>query len=248
MLILKRKSIEGCLGISMSQVRLQHGRGSFSAFTMLAFVILSLFFLQAIGIAFIQLGIPMWLAILIVPGSLLGSLVNIPLYTIESDPAPCTEEPYIQFWGVSYQVFYPECPGETQISINLGGAIIPILVSGYLILMNLAAPVQFAISVAIVTLAVHRVARIEPNVGILTPAFLPALVAVFVTIAMIAIAPGFYNAYAIAYVSGTLGTLIGADILNLGKLSKLKTGKASIGGAGTWDGVFLTGILAVFLL
>ncbi len=60
--------------------------------------------------------------------------------------------------------------------------------------------------------------------------------------------PGAYNLYAIAYVSGTLGTLIGADLLNLGKLSQLRVGSASIGGAGTWDGVFLTGILAVFLL
>ncbi|MFW9834138.1 MAG: DUF1614 domain-containing protein [Candidatus Thorarchaeota archaeon] len=232
----------------MSQVRLQHGRGSFSAFTIIAFAMLSLFFLQAVGIAFLQLGIPLWLAILIIPGSLIGSMVNIPLYTIESDPTPCTNETHVYNWGVSYQVFQPECPGETQISINLGGAIIPIAVSAYLIAMNIFGIIQFAVAVTIVALIVHRFARIEPNVGILTPGLLPALVAVFVTIAMIAIAPGLYNGYAIAYVSGTLGTLIGADIMNLGKLSSLRTGKASIGGAGTWDGVFLTGILAVFLL
>jgi uncharacterized membrane protein len=232
----------------MSQVRLQHGKGSFSAFTVLAFAILTLFFLQAAGMAFIQLGIPMWLAILIIPGSLLGSVVNIPLYTIKSDSAPCIEDSHFPYWGVSYQVFQPECPGETEISINLGGAIIPIFVSGYLILMNLTAVVQFLVATAIVAIIVHRVARIEPSVGILTPGFLPALAAVFMTIAIIAIAPGPYNAYAIAYVCGTLGTLIGADLLNLNKLSMLRTGKASIGGAGTWDGVFLTGILAVFLL
>jgi uncharacterized membrane protein len=232
----------------MSQVRLQHGRGSFSAFTIIAFAILSLFFLQAAGVAFLQLGIPLWLAILIIPGSLIGSMVNIPLYTIESDPTPCTNETHVYNWGVSYQVFQPECPGETQISINLGGAIIPIAVSAYLIAMNIFGVIQFAIAVTIVALIVHRFAKIEPNVGILTPGLLPALVAVFVTIAMIALAPGLYNGYAIAYVSGTLGTLIGADIMNLGKMSSLRTGKASIGGAGTWDGVFLTGILAVFLL
>ena len=232
----------------MSQVRLQHGKRSFSAFTILAFAIISLFLLQAIGIAFLQLGIPMWLAILIVPGSLVGSLINIPLYTIESDSAPCTEDSHVQYWGINYQVFHPECPGETQISINLGGAIIPIFVSGYLILVNITAVVQFIVAITIVALIVHRVARIEPNVGILTPGFLPALAAVFITIVILAIAPGSYNGYAIAYVCGTLGTLIGADLLNLNKLSRLRTGKASIGGAGTWDGVFLTGILAVFLL
>ncbi|RDE15997.1 MAG: hypothetical protein C4K48_02575 [Candidatus Thorarchaeota archaeon] len=232
----------------MSQVRLQHGRGSFSVFTILAFTILSLFFLQAVDIAFVQLGIPIWLAIIIIPGSLLGSLINIPLYTIESDSTPCTEAPHVQYWGVSYQVVQPDCPGKTRISINLGGAVIPVAVSTYLIFMNLVAFLQFLIAVTVVTLVVHRVARIQPDVGILTPGFLPALVAVFVTIVLLAVAPGAYNGYAIAYVSGTLGTLIGADILNLGKLSNLRTGSASIGGAGTWDGVFLTGILAVFLL
>ena len=232
----------------MSEVRLQHGRRSFSGFTILAFAILTLFFFQAAGAAFIQLGIPIWIAILIIPGSLIGSVVNIPLYKIESNPEPCTEESHISYYGVNYQVVQPDCPGETQISINLGGAIIPMLVSGYLILINLTAVLQFAITITIIALIVHRVARIVPDVGILTPGFLPAIAAVFITLLFYTIMPGSYNAYALAYVCGTLGTLIGADILNLNKLSQLRTGKASIGGAGTWDGVFLTGILAVFLL
>ena len=122
------------------------------------------------------------------------------------------------------------------------------LVSGYLILINLTAVLQFAITITIIALIVHRVARIVPDVGILTPGFLPAIAAVFITLLFYTIMPGSYNAYALAYVCGTLGTLIGADILNLNKLKQLRTGKASIGGAGTWDGVFLTGILAVFLL
>jgi uncharacterized membrane protein len=227
---------------------MQQKRGSFSVFTMLALAIMGLFFIQAAGIVFIQLGIPVWLAVLIVPGSLIGSVINIPLYTIKSKSEECTPEPYIYYWGVSYQVFEPDCPGETQISINVGGAIIPILVSGYLLIMNYVEMLQIVIAVVVVTLVVHRVARIEPNVGILTPGFLPALVAVFATIAVALVFPWSYNLYAIAYIAGTLGTLIGADILNLNKLSQLKTGNASIGGAGTWDGVFLTGILAVFLL
>jgi len=51
----------------------------------------------------------------------------------------------------------------------------------------------------------------------------------------------------ITYVSGTLGTLIGADLSNLGEIPDLGAPVASIGGAGTFDGVFLTGIIAVFL-
>jgi len=51
----------------------------------------------------------------------------------------------------------------------------------------------------------------------------------------------------VAYVSGVLGTLIGADIANLDKIRGLGAPVASIGGAGTFDGIFLTGILAVLL-
>jgi uncharacterized membrane protein len=51
----------------------------------------------------------------------------------------------------------------------------------------------------------------------------------------------------IAYISGTLGTLIGADLLNLRRLGELGAPVVSIGGAGTFDGVFLAGVLAAFL-
>jgi uncharacterized membrane protein len=51
----------------------------------------------------------------------------------------------------------------------------------------------------------------------------------------------------LAYIGGSLGTLIGADLLNLGNLQGLGAPVASIGGAGTFDGIFVTGILAVLI-
>ena len=51
----------------------------------------------------------------------------------------------------------------------------------------------------------------------------------------------------LAYISGTLGVLIGADLMRLRDVRKLATPFASIGGAGTFDGIFLTGIIAVLL-
>jgi len=51
----------------------------------------------------------------------------------------------------------------------------------------------------------------------------------------------------LAYIAGSLGTLIGADLLNLRKIRGLGAPLASIGGSGTFDGIFLTGILAVLL-
>jgi uncharacterized membrane protein len=44
-----------------------------------------------------------------------------------------------------------------------------------------------------------------------------------------------------------LGTLIGADLSNLGVIPQLGAPIASIGGAGTFDGVFLSGIIAALL-
>jgi uncharacterized membrane protein len=51
----------------------------------------------------------------------------------------------------------------------------------------------------------------------------------------------------IKLISGPLGILIGADILNIGKIRNLGAPVASIGGAGTFDGIFLNGIMAVRL-
>ncbi|MFW9864405.1 MAG: DUF1614 domain-containing protein [Candidatus Thorarchaeota archaeon] len=224
------------------------GRRPTSPLAILMFAMMSLFLIQAAGVAFIQIGIPIWLVILIVPGSLLGSLVNIPLYTIKAESPAMVEAPYLSEWGFSFPIIQPETPQETKISINLGGAMIPVIVSGYLVLLNLLSIVPILLATTAVTIAVHQIARIEPTMGIVTPALLPPLAAVMATLAVGLMFPGIINLYAIAYIAGTLGTLIGADFLNLGKLSQLKTDAASIGGAGTWDGVFLTGILAVVLL
>jgi len=51
-----------------------------------------------------------------------------------------------------------------------------------------------------------------------------------------------------AYTSGVFGTLFGADILNLHKISTIGARIASIGGAGTFDGIFLSGIISVLLV
>jgi uncharacterized membrane protein len=52
--------------------------------------------------------------------------------------------------------------------------------------------------------------------------------------------------FATAYIAGTLGTLIGADLLNLRRIRHLG-GVASIGGAATFDGIAVTGVFAVIL-
>jgi uncharacterized membrane protein len=52
---------------------------------------------------------------------------------------------------------------------------------------------------------------------------------------------------ALGYVAGVLGTLLGADILNLRRVRALGAPVVSIGGAGTFDGICLTGVIAVLI-
>ena len=80
------------------------------------------------------------------------------------------------------------------------------------------------------------------GVGISVPMFIPPLVA-----AVSAMVLSWRQAPPLAYIAGSMGTLIGADLLNLGKIQGLGAPIASIGGAGTYDGIFLTGIIAVLL-
>lgn len=134
-----------------------------------------------------------------------------------------------------------DAPRLSVLAVNLGGAVIPAGLSAYLLVQG-GAPLASLAGVAIVAAVVHRLARPVPNVGITVPIFVPPLVAAAVGMLLApAVAP------AVAYVAGTLGTLIGADLTNLRTLRSMGAPLASIGGAGTFDGIFVTGILAVLL-
>jgi len=119
--------------------------------------------------------------------------------------------------------------------------VIPLFLSVYLTLKNkIHAPAL--LGVAVVSLIVHLMAYPVRGVGIAVPIFIPPISATIVGILL-----SRRYAPALAYISGSMGTLIGADILNLGKIRGLGAPVASIGGAGTFDGIFLTGILAVLI-
>ena len=88
----------------------------------------------------------------------------------------------------------------------------------------------------------YRLAKPMPGVGIALPAFVPPVLAAILSVIL-----AYGHAPVIAYISGTLGTLIGADLLNIRKIEALGAPVVSIGGAGTFDGIFLNGLLAVLL-
>lgn len=171
--------------------------------------------------------------------SLLGSYVNIPVYQLP--PEPVRSGGTVFFFGVPY-VIPPvtEWPG-TVIAVNLGGAVIPTILSLYLLVKNRLYLSGIAGSV-VAAWIFNQLAHPVPGVGIALPVPVPALVALGLSLLL-----SRERAPALAYIIGTLGTLVGADLANLGKFQGLGAPVVSIGGAGTFDGIFLTGILAVLL-
>lgn len=192
-----------------------------------------------IGYAYEKMGVNRRYVFTLLLLSLLGSYVNIPVAELPAERVISGQE--ITFFGMRYIVPLVEEWPRTVIAVNVGGAVIPTLLSFYLLLKNGMYGRSF-IGVAIVAAIVHGLAQPVRGMGIAVPTFVPPLVA-----ASTALLLSRRSAPALAYIAGSLGTLIGVDLLNLGKIQGLGAPVASIGGAGTFDGIFLTGILAVLL-
>lgn len=217
-----------------------------------AILIFPLVFVTAIGATFTRLGFSWQQALLILFLTLLGSFINIPVRTLESRPMTPDYDRYVAIYGRLYRISRPV--QRTVLAINVGGALIPIVISLYLLYKSIQLTGGFQIlwlaliGVAIVTVVTKLVARPVPGLGIATPIFIPPLAALLAALGLPLLVGGVSGApVIIAYVSGTLGTLIGADLLNLHHIAELGAPMASIGGAGTFDGIFLTGIIAAFL-
>jgi uncharacterized membrane protein len=147
----------------------------------------------------------------------------------------------VEFYGMRYVVpVVVSWPG-TVLAVNVGGAVIPTLMSIYL-LIRYQLWLKAAIAAAVIAFVIHSMATPVPGIGIAVPVFAPV-----VATAILAFILSRQYAPPLAYIGGSMGTLIGADLLNLDKISDLGAPVASIGGAGTFDGIFLTGILAVLL-
>ncbi len=186
-----------------------------------------------------KLGLTPGLAFLLLFGSLMGSAINIPLFTVRGSPIEGPAAPH--YYGLL------RCPRQmftdrTLIAINIGGAVISVLFSLYLVEHSGLNLTKVITAIAFVTLMSYSMSRPITGLGI----GMPVLVAP-VTAAMAALAINPEQSPPLAYISGTLGVLIGADLLRLKDIPKLGTPLASIGGAGTFDGIFITGLIAVLL-
>lgn len=166
--------------------------------------------LDAITYAYRRIGIGQGSLFTLIWLSLLGGFVNIPVARLPGRETLGVGE--IVVFGVRYRVPVVRRQQATILAVNLGGAVIPTGLSVYLLVKN-DVWWQAAIAVAFVAAVVHAIARPVPGLGIAVPALVPPLLAAAAALALSATASA-----AVAYVSGTLGTLIGADLLNVRRL------------------------------
>lgn len=189
--------------------------------------------------AYMRLGIGSGAALILLLGSLLGGYFNIPVVDLPGQQVLTQRE--VDWFGMRYSMpVVVDWPG-TVIAVNVGGALIPGIMSIYLLIKGRLWGLG-AVAIASVAAVCHALAHPISGLGIALPVFVPSM-----TAGIVAILLSRRHGAALAYIGGSMGTLIGADLLNLGVIRRMGAPVASIGGAGTFDSVFLTGILAVLI-
>ena len=188
---------------------------------------------------FDKLGLSSHSAFVLLLCSLFGSSINLPLFSVRAQLPPQLVEK--MFYGL---LRGPQRPfsGRTRVTVNVGGGLIPAAFSLYLFTHASLDLVQTTLSILVVAAVSYRLSRPIPGLGIAMPIFVAPL-----TAALVALALGGDNPAPLAYISGSLGVLLGADLFRLRDIPRLGVALVSIGGAGTFDGIFITGLVAVLL-
>jgi uncharacterized membrane protein len=222
-----------------------HGKTMRSPLTLLLLifataVLLTLVQVGALTIAFGKLGLSGESALLLLLTSVIGSAINLPLFSMRAqagslEAAPETLRPLLEEAMRQFK-------GRTTVAVNVGGGLVPVCFSAYLMHHNPIPVFEVALSVAVVALICYRFSRPIPGLGIGMPMFVAPIAA-----ALIALTLNEEASAPLAYICGTLGVLIGADLMRTSDIRRMGVPVASIGGAGTFDGIFLTGLVAVLL-
>jgi uncharacterized membrane protein len=191
-----------------------------------------------LSIAFHKLGLSPNAVYSLLITSLLGSVINLPLFRMRSERNPAIPPP------VPFFPFLPTLHSNTHtiVAVNMGGCLIPIVFSFYLLGNTGVTLLQALQAITFVTLISYLFSRPIHGLGIGMPILVAPLSA-----ALIAVGLSPEGSAPLAYIGGTMGVLIGADLLRLKDIRRMGPPFAAIGGAGTFDGIFITGIVAVLL-
>ena len=211
---------------------------SLAIFLIFLFLIPFLIFMLP-AVAFAKLGFSPVVGLFFFWLCLVGSLINIPVYRSDAE-YPVEPDNVTMLFNQFFNVRIPHFQQQT-ISLNLGGAILPGILSLYLISRVSFQPVFMA--TVITTICSFLLSKPVKGVGVVIPAFIPPIIAAVAAL----IFSDKAEAPAVAYISGVMGTLIGADILRLHQIKRHGLSFLSIGGAGVFDGIFIVGIISVLL-
>ena len=209
-------------------------------FTLALVLLLTFIQMELVKIAFGKLGMSTSQGMLLLFASLFGSALNLPFASVRADPPEAQAETAARRSLLRMPVL--PFTGRTIIAVNVGGCLVPVVFSASLIHHFPLPAGDLLLTISLVAAVCHFLSRPVPGIGIGMPPLVAPIAA-----AIVAISVNHELAAPLAYICGTLGVLIGADILRLGDVARLGTPVAAIGGAGTFDGIFLTGIVAVLL-
>lgn len=201
-------------------------------------VLIALVQIGLLQIAFNKLGLSPSSAYLLLFSSLFGSMINLPLFTMRTDLQSPAEVRQPLFPGFPLWRF----ANRTLVALNVGGGLIPIGFSLYLFLHSDVVLLEVLQGIFFVSLVSYFFSRPVHGLGIGMPILVAPLSA-----ALVAVLLNPDASPPLAYISGTMGVLIGADLLRLKDIRRMGAPFAAIGGAGTFDGIFITGIVAVLL-
>lgn len=213
--------------------------------SLIVFFLISLFLVAILQIhifeiAFVKLGLTPEAALFLLLGTLLGSGINLPVYSLHTKEAGhlVISPDRKPIW----EIFQPVKEGKIVIAVNVGGCLIPVGLCLYFISLQIIDPIKIMVGISAITALSYKFSRLIPGMGVGMPIFLAPF-----TSALLALVLDPEHAAHLAYISGVFGVLIGADILRLKNIAALGRPVAAIGGAGTFDGIFMTGIIAALL-
>jgi uncharacterized membrane protein len=206
-------------------------------FSLIIFLLLIPFFVAFIFLYFAKIGLSFLdfspgVVLLIIFLIIIGSFFNIPFG--KKSMVQVTEK---RFLGLIRRVVWK----PQGVSINVGGALIPLFITGYFL-----SKIPFE-PLIIVTLVVAFFsflgAQFVQEKGVFISMILPVLFSAFFSVLL---APEY--AVEVAFSGGVLGVLLGADILYLPWILRKNSGVMSIGGAGIFDGIFLVGLFSAIIV
>jgi uncharacterized membrane protein len=214
----------------------------------LVILLIPLLILGMIGAAFTRLGFSWIAAVAVILFMLLGSFVNIPVYRIRRDVIRVAhDDAHASGNGA---LWAPREVWDTTISVNLGGAVIPVCISLFLLyrailITGTSLFVPVCTGILLVALIAFVSTRLVTGIGLRVPLIIPGLTALFT--GLLFFSGTGLSAAVTAFAGGTLGTLIGGNIAQLFRIRDLDVPDVSIGGAGTFGAVFLCCLLPALI-